>query len=71
MNITNGTTDVEPALKEIVIRFTRPMFTIAVALEPDKEYGFSLNEPGLDVFQSVEGIPLSPVKVQFRTRPAH
>ena len=99
MNINDSASDVDPGLKEIVIRFSRPMmrnnyaicdipeapepkeskasfdesgqvFTVTVTLEPDKEYGFSLNEPGLDVFQSVEGIPLSPVKVRFRTRAA-
>lgn len=100
MNVTNGATNVDPELKEIVLRFDRPMnrhdfavcdiaaapqpkmgkasfdesgqvFSVAVTLEPDKEYGFSLNEPGLDVFQSVEGVPLPVVEVKFRTRPAH
>ena len=97
MNIANGATDVDPALKEIVVRFDRPMdrsrfgvngiaaaplpamskaaydeagrvFTIAVTLEPNKEYGFTLNWPGGDVFQSAEGVPLKPVEVKFRTR---
>jgi len=99
MNMTNGATDVDPALKEIVVRFDQPMdrgrfgindiaaapsppmgkasfdesgrvFTIAVTLEPNKEYGFSLNWPGGDVFQSAEGVPLKVVEVKFHTRPA-
>jgi hypothetical protein len=99
MNITNGATDIDPALKEIVVRFDRPMdrgrfgindvaaapsppmgkasfdesgrvFTVAVTLEPNKEYGFSLNWPGGDVFQSAEGVPLKPVEVRFHTRAA-
>ena len=99
MNIANGATDVDPALKEIVVRFDRPMdrgrfgindiaaapspkmgkasfddsgrvFTVAVALEPGKDYGFTLNWPEGDVFQSAEGVPLKPFEVKFRTRPA-
>jgi hypothetical protein len=45
------------------------VFTIPVTLEPDKEYGFTLNWPGGDVFRSAEGVVLSPVEVRFRTRP--
>jgi len=97
MSIANGATDVDPALKEIVVRFDRPMdrgrfgindiaaapspkmgkasfddsgrvFTVAVALEPNRDYGFTLNWPEGDVFQSAGGVPLKPFEVKFRTR---
>jgi hypothetical protein len=37
---------------------TGQVFTIPVTLEPDKEYGFSLNWPGGGSFESVDGFLL-------------
>jgi hypothetical protein len=48
----------------------RKVFTMPVALQPDKEYHFGLNSERFHAFQSEEGIPLAPVEVRFKTRPA-
>ncbi len=48
----------------------RKVFTMPVALEPGKEYRFGLNSERIRAFQSEEGIPLAPVEVRFKTRPA-
>jgi hypothetical protein len=48
----------------------RKVFTMPVELQPDKEYVFGLNAERYLGFQSAEGIPLAPVVVRFKTRPA-
>jgi hypothetical protein len=48
----------------------RKVFTMPVALEPDKEYRFGLNSGRFNAFQSEEGVRLTPVEVRFKTRPA-
>jgi hypothetical protein len=41
-----------------------------VELQPGKEYVFGLNAEGYMGFRSEEGIPLAPVVVRFKTKPA-
>jgi len=48
----------------------RKVFTLPVELQPGKEYAFGLNAERYLRFQSEEGIPLAPVEVHFKTRPA-
>jgi hypothetical protein len=48
----------------------RKIFTMPVALQPDKEYHFGLNSERFHAFQSEEGIPLAPVEVRFKTQQA-
>ena len=48
----------------------RKVFTMPVALEPNKEYVFGLNSEQYHNFQSEPGIPLAPVVVRFKTKPA-
>ena len=49
---------------------TRKVFTMQVQLQPEKEYVFSLNDERYLGFCSEEGIPLAPVAVRFKTKPA-
>ncbi len=49
---------------------TRKVFTAPVELQPGKEYLFGLNAERFMGFCSAEGIPLAPVVVRFKTRPA-
>jgi hypothetical protein len=49
---------------------TRKVFTAPVELQGGKEYVFGLNAERFLGFYSEEGIPLAPVVVRFRTRPA-
>lgn len=97
MSIANGAANVDPALKEIVIRFDRPMtnswsfarvrpdlspkidkprfddtgtvFTMAVTLEPAREYELIVNRPDGN-FRARDGAPLKPVLVYFATAKA-
>jgi hypothetical protein len=49
---------------------TRTVFTMPVELQPAKEYIFGLNGGQFLGFRSEQDIPLAPVVVRFRTRPA-
>ncbi len=46
------------------------VFTMPVALQPERGYYFGLNAEGYLGFYSQEGIPLAPVVVRFQTRKA-
>jgi hypothetical protein len=48
----------------------RKVFTMPVKLQSGKEYLFGLNATGYLGFCSREGIPLAPVVVRFKTKPA-
>ncbi len=43
------------------------VFTLEVALAPDREYRFGLNTSGGSAFQARDGTPLAPVEFSFRT----
>jgi hypothetical protein len=43
--------------------------TLAVSLEPNREYRLGLNSPSHTNFQSEWGVPLAPIVYQFHTGP--
>jgi hypothetical protein len=45
----------------------RTSLTVHVTLQPEWDYEFSLNAPGMSSFMSAEGIALRPVPIRFRT----
>ena len=47
---------------------SRKVFTMPVELQPGREYHFGLNGGKYQNFRSIEGVPLTPVVVRFRTK---
>lgn len=43
-------------------------FTVPVKLQPSRTYEFGLNAENYPGFRSEQGVPLVPVRVQFKTR---
>ena len=71
-NYSVGRTNREkfPKVGKVYFDESGTLFTIPVALEPDREYEFSLNWPGGGSFASADGVRLEPFPVRFRTRSA-
>jgi hypothetical protein len=59
-----------PAIGERGFDATGRQFRMAVRLEPDHEYEFTLNRHSGGGFASAAGVPLARYLIRFRTRPA-
>jgi hypothetical protein len=58
-----------PKTERVSYDDTGTVFTMEVKLEPAHDYEFALNTSDGGAFQSTEGVPLSYLRVKFRTRP--